>query len=42
MLFFTADSLADTDNYDQRDFGKASLVPALKLCMDIMGSYPAS
>lgn len=39
MLFFTADSLADIDNYDLRDFGKASLVPALGLCLDIIGSY---
>lgn len=38
MLFFTADSLADIDNYDLRDFGKASLVPALELCLDIIGS----
>ena len=38
MLFFTADSLADIDNYDLRDFGKASLVPALGLCLDIIGS----
>ncbi|WP_024860413.1 nucleoside phosphorylase [Ruminococcus flavefaciens] len=38
MLFFTADSLADIDNYDMRDFGKASLVPALELCLDIIGS----
>ena len=41
MLFFTADSLADTDNYDLRDFGKASLAPALRLCLDIIRSYPA-
>jgi hypothetical protein len=39
MLFFTADSLADLENYDRRDFGKASLEPALRLCMDIIGSY---
>ena len=39
MLFFTADSLADIDNYDMRDFGRASLVPALGLCLDIIGSY---
>ena len=38
MLFFTADSLADIDNYDLRDFGKASLVPALGLCLDIISS----
>lgn len=39
MLFFTADSLADLDNYDRRDFGVASLEPALHLCLDIIGSY---
>ena len=36
MLLFTADSLADIDTYDRRDFGNASLVPALKLCLDII------
>ena len=36
MLLFTADSLADVNNYDRRDFGEASLVPALKLCLDII------
>ena len=36
MLLFTADTLADTDNYDRRDFGEASLAPALKLCLDII------
>lgn len=36
MLLFTADSLADADNYDRREFGQASLVPALKLCLDII------
>ena len=41
MLFFTADSLADLDNYDRRDFGTASLEPALGLCLDIIGSYSA-
>lgn len=38
MLFFTADSLADLDNYDRRDFGVASLEPALRLCLDVIGS----
>ncbi|MBR5682760.1 MAG: nucleoside phosphorylase [Ruminococcus sp.] len=41
MLFFTADSLADLENYDRRDFGVASLEPALRLCMDIIVSYNA-
>ncbi|MBO4524555.1 nucleoside phosphorylase [Ruminococcus sp.] len=39
MLFFTADSLADLDNYDRRNFGVASLEPALRLCIDIIASY---
>ncbi|WP_455529551.1 nucleoside phosphorylase [Ruminococcus sp.] len=39
MLFFTADSLADLDNYDRRDFGVASLEPALRLCLDVIGSF---
>lgn len=38
MFFFTADSLADTEAYDIRDFGKASLVPALHMCLDIISS----
>ena len=36
MLFFTADTLADMDNYDRRDFGEASRAPALRLCLDII------
>ena len=39
MLFFTADSLADLDNYDRRGFGTASLEPALGLCLDIISSF---
>ncbi|MBO4493255.1 MAG: nucleoside phosphorylase [Ruminococcus sp.] len=39
MLFFTADSLADINNYDERDFGTASLLPALSLCLDIISGY---
>lgn len=39
MLFFTADSLADINNYDKRDFGTASLQPALELCLRIISSY---
>ena len=38
MFFFTADSLADTEAYDIRDFGRASLVPALHMCLDIIAS----
>lgn len=38
MFFFTADSLANTEAYDLRDFGKASLVPALHMCIDIISS----
>ena len=38
MFFFTADSLADIEAYDIRDFGKASFVPALHLCLDIIAS----
>lgn len=36
MLFFTADSLSDVKNYDRRSFGKASLAPALGLCLGII------
>lgn len=36
MFFFTADSLANAEEYDVRDFGKASLVPALHMCLDII------
>lgn len=39
MLFFTADSLADLNNYERRDFGVASLEPALGLCLDIISSF---
>ena len=38
MLLFTADTLADAENYDRRNFGQASLDPALKLCLDIITS----
>ena len=37
QFLFTADSLADTDAYDARDWGAASLLPALKLCLKIAG-----
>ena len=36
QFFYTADSLADVDNYDLRDFGRASQEKALALCMDII------
>lgn len=35
QLLYTADSLADTRNYDQRSWGEDSLEPALQLCLDI-------
>jgi len=36
QFFFTADSLADVDNYDIRSFGRAAQEKALALCMDII------
>ncbi|MBO4877883.1 MAG: nucleoside phosphorylase [Ruminococcus sp.] len=36
QFFYTADSLADVENYDLRDFGRASQEKALALCMDII------
>lgn len=36
LLLFTADSLADIDNYDQRDWGSEAFDKALKLCLDII------
>lgn len=35
QLLYTADSLADARNYDQRGWGKESLGPALELCLEI-------
>ena len=35
QVFFTADSLANTSEYNQRDWGRASLRPALELCIKI-------
>lgn len=35
QLLYTADSLADAANYDQRDWGQNSVEPALHLCLDI-------
>ncbi len=37
QFLYTADSLADVDAYDERDWGSASLMPALKLCLKIAG-----
>lgn len=36
LLLFTADSLADIDNYDQRDWGSEAFDKALELCLDII------
>lgn len=35
-LLFTADSLADLDNYDQRDWGAEAFEKALGLCLEIV------
>ena len=35
QLLYTADSLADFEAYDERDWGNASLMPALELCLKI-------
>lgn len=35
QFLYTADSLADIDAYDERDWGSASLMPTLKLCLKI-------
>lgn len=35
-LLFTADSLADVKEYDERNWGTDSLLPALELCVDIV------
>ena len=40
QLLYTADSLADAQNYDARDWGKDSLEPALALCLDIASRLP--
>ena len=34
QLLYTADSLADVKNYDARDWGEKSVMPALLLCLD--------
>jgi len=36
QLLFTADSLANVHDYDEREWGKASFEKALLLCMDII------
>ena len=35
QFLYTADSLADADAYDARDWGRDSLLPALELCLKI-------
>lgn len=34
QILFTADTLADVENHNDRDFGAASFPIALKLCFD--------
>lgn len=36
LLLFTADSLVDLENYDQRDWGSEAFGEALVLCLDII------
>lgn len=40
QLLYTADSLADAKNYDQRGWGEDSLEPALALCLEIAIRLP--
>lgn len=35
QFLYTADSLANVDAYDERDWGEASVLPALELCLKI-------
>ena len=35
LLLFTADSLADLENYDQRDWGAEAFEKALELCLEM-------
>ncbi|MBR3997718.1 MAG: nucleoside phosphorylase [Clostridia bacterium] len=35
QILYTADSLAHAEKYDERDWGEASLEPALQLCIDV-------
>ena len=36
LLLFTADSLADIDNYNQRNWGSEDFDKALEICLDII------
>ena len=36
LLLFTADSLADLENYDQRDWGSEAFEKALELCLEMV------
>ena len=36
LLLFTADSLADLENYDQRDWGSEAFEKALELCLEMI------
>lgn len=36
QILFTADTLADTSEYDERNWGTDSLLPALSLCADVV------
>ena len=38
QFLYTADTLANVDAYDARDWGAASLMPALRLCLKIAGA----
>ena len=40
QLLYTADTLADAANYDERDWGMDSLEPALALCLEIAKNLP--
>ena len=37
QFLYVADSLADADAYDARNWGADSLVPAMMLCLEIAG-----
>ena len=39
QIIFTADSLANLDNYDVRGWGKDSFVKALELCLDLIRDF---
>ena len=36
LLLFTADSLADLENYDQRDWGSEAFEKSLELCLEMV------